>query len=109
MWLADQEPTATWVCERELRHRWHGSGARVRIADGALVFPDGAAVGIECELNVKAAHRYAAAVADVDPAWSGGVWWFTPRTQVHLLQQHLSDAGGKGHHRVVAAPEGVAS
>jgi hypothetical protein len=26
LWLADQEPTGTWVCERELRHRWHGSG-----------------------------------------------------------------------------------
>jgi hypothetical protein len=28
---------------------------------------------IECELNVKAAHRYWAAVADVDPTWSTGV------------------------------------
>ena len=42
-----------------------------------LVFPEGAAVGIECALRIKAAHRYGAAVADVDPAWSAGVWWFT--------------------------------
>ena len=72
-----------------------------------LVFPDGAAVGIECELNIKAAHRYRAAVADVDPAWSAGVW-FIPIAQVRLLQQRLSDAGGNGHHQVVTAPEGVA-
>jgi hypothetical protein len=107
LWLADHEPTATWVCERELRHHWHGSGARVRIADGGLVFPDGAAVGIELELHVKRLDRYQAAVADRDPAWSAGVWWFTPKAQAHLLQQRLSEAGGGGHHRVVTAPEGV--
>jgi hypothetical protein len=48
-------------------------------------------------------------IADVDPAWSAGVWWFTPIAQLRLLQQRLSDAGGNGHHQVVMAPEGVAS
>jgi hypothetical protein len=109
LWLADREPKATSVCERELRHRWHGSGARVRIADGALVFPDGAAIGIECELNVKAAHRYQAVVADVDPAWSAGVWWFVPTAQVDLLRSRLQAVGAGAQHEVVAAPEGVAS
>jgi hypothetical protein len=109
LWLADHEATATWVCERELRHRWAGTGARVRIADGALTFPDGAAIGIECELTVKAAHRYQAAVADVDPAWSAGVWWFVPSAQVDLLRSRLQAAGAGAHHEVVAAPEGVAS
>jgi hypothetical protein len=107
LWLADHEPGASWICERAIRHRWVGTGARTRITDGALDFDDGHLVGIELELHVKAAHRYAAAVADLDPAWSAGVWWFTPRTQVRLLQQRLSDPGGDGHHQVVTAPEGV--
>jgi hypothetical protein len=54
----------------------------------------------------QALDPYQAAVADVDPAWSAGVSWFTPIAQVRLLQQHLSDAGGNGHHQVVTAPEG---
>ena len=29
LYLADREPTATWEFERELRHRWAVSGARV--------------------------------------------------------------------------------
>ena len=87
-----------------------GSGhARVRLADGGLYFPDGDAVGVELELHVKRLDRYQAAVADVDPAWSSGVWWFTPRAQVALLQQRLQDAGAGAHHEVVTAPEGVAS
>ena len=109
LYLADHEPTATWVCERELRHRWAGSGARVRIADGAPIFPDGAAIGIECGLHVKAAHRYQAAVADVDPSWSASVWWFVPTAQVGLLRSRLQAAGAGAQHEVVAAPEGVAS
>ena len=54
------------------------------------------------------ARRWIEAVADVDPAWSSGVWWFTPRAQVGLLQQRLQDAGAGAHHEVVTAPEGVA-
>jgi hypothetical protein len=109
LYLADQEPAASWICERAIRHRWAGSGARTRIADGALDFGDGEQVGIELELHVKAAHRYRAAVADVDPAWSAGVWWFVRIDQVGLLQQRLQDAGAGAHHQVVEAPEGVAS
>ncbi len=66
------------------------------------------ATGIELERNVKRLDRYQAAVADVDPAWSAGVWWFTPRAQVHLLQRRLQTAGAGAHHQVVTAPEGVA-
>jgi hypothetical protein len=64
--------------------------------------------GVENELHVKRLDRCQAAVADRDPAWSAGVWWFTPQAQVHLLQQRLSDVGGGAHHQVVTAPEGVA-
>jgi hypothetical protein len=66
------------------------------------------ATGIELERNVKRLDRHQAAVADLDPAWSAGVWRFTPRAQVHLLQQRLQTAGVGAHHQVVTAPEGVA-
>jgi hypothetical protein len=36
--------------------------------------PDGCQIGIELELHLNVPHRYQAAVADVDPAWSAGVW-----------------------------------
>ena len=52
--------------------------ARTRIADRALDYGDGEQV--EMELHVKGLDRYQAAVADVDPAWSSGVWWFTPKS-----------------------------
>ena len=65
-------------------------------------------MGVEYELHVKRLDRYQAAVADVDRAWSAGVWWFTPIAQVRLLQQRLQDAGAGAHHEVVTAPEGVA-
>jgi hypothetical protein len=38
----------------------------------------GGATGVELERHVTRLDRYQAAVADVDPAWSAGVWWFTP-------------------------------
>jgi hypothetical protein len=107
--LAQAYPEARWESDRAIRARWHGSGARVRLADGGLYFPTGDAMGVECELHVKRLDRYQAVVADVDPAWSSGVWWFTPRAQVGLLQQRLQDAGAGAHHEVVTAPEGVAS
>lgn len=101
-------PDARWEPERAIRSRWAGSGARVRLADGGLHWPDGAAFGIECELHVKRLDRYQSAVADCDPAWSAGVWWFTPIAQVDLLQQRLRDAGAGAQHEVAAIPEGVA-
>ena len=70
----------------------------MRLADGGLWWLAGGATAVELERDVKRLDRYQAAVADVDPAWSSGVWWFTPRAQVCLLQQQLSDAGGDGHH-----------
>ena len=51
--------------------------------------------------------RYQAAVADVDLACSPGVWWFTLRAQVCLLQQNLSDAGATVTIRSLR-PRGVA-
>jgi hypothetical protein len=107
LYMTDHEPTASWISERVIRQRWAGTGAR--IADDALAFRDGGQDGIELELHSKVAHRSQATIADVDPAWSAGVWWFTPIAQLRLLQQRLPDAGGNGHHQVVTAPEGVAS
>jgi hypothetical protein len=89
--------------------RWHNSGAWVRLVDGGLKWPEGGATGVELELNVKRLDCDQPAVADVDPAWSAGVWWFTPIAQVRLLQRRLQDAGAGAHHEVVTAPEGVAS
>jgi hypothetical protein len=98
---------ATWESDRAI---WpagtiaaHGWGWPMAASSGR-----GGATGVELELDVKRLDRYQPAVADVDPAWSAGVWWFTPRAQVCLLQQQLSDASGDGHHQVVTAPEGVA-
>jgi hypothetical protein len=54
--------------------RWHNSGAWVRLADGGLLWPEGGATGVELELDVKRLDCYQPAVADVDPAWSAGVW-----------------------------------
>jgi hypothetical protein len=78
----------------------------VRLADGGLWWLAGGATAVELERDVKRLDRYQAAVADVDPAWSSGVWWFTPRAQVGLLQQRLQDAGAGAHHEVVTAPRG---
>jgi hypothetical protein len=101
-------PEATWESDRAIRARWHGSGARVRLADGGLEWPDGGAVGVELERYVKRPSRYQGAVMDVDPAWTEGVWWFTPFERVPLLTQRLRDAGGGDHHQVYPLPEGVA-
>ncbi len=106
LYLADHEPAASWVSERAIRRRWAGTGARVRIADGALSFPDGDAVGVEVELNVKAAHRYQAVVADQDPDWSS-VWWYAPAGDVRRLAAQLAAAGARNF-EVVPIPEGVA-
>ena len=105
--LADQYPQARWESERSIRRRWAGSGARVRYADAGLHFPDGTAVGIECELHVKKPHLYQGIALDQDPAWTGGVWWYCPAAQVALLRRRLDDAGATAH-QVQALPEGVA-
>jgi hypothetical protein len=105
--LTDRHPEARWESERSIRRRWAGSGARVRYADAGLHFPDGRAVGVECELHVKAPHLYEGIAADQDPAWTAGVWWFCPAGQVELLRRRLDDAGTVGH-QVHALPEGVA-
>jgi hypothetical protein len=105
--LADRCPDARWEPERAIRRRWAGSGARVRYADAGLHFPDGRAVGIECELHVKQPHLYEGIALDQDPAWTGGVWWFTPAAQVELLRRRLDDAGAAAH-QVYPLPEGVA-
>jgi hypothetical protein len=105
--LETAHPEAGWECERAIRARWAGTGARVRLADAGLHLPDGRVVGVEVELHVKRPDRYQAATADQDPAWTDGVWWFTPAAQVELLRRRLDDAGAFGH-QVFALPEAVA-
>jgi hypothetical protein len=106
--LAAAYPEAEWESDRAIRARRHGSGARVRLADGGLHFADGGAVGVELERYVKKPSRYQGAVLDVDPAWTDGVWWFTPTAQVSLLTGRLRDAGGGDVHQVYPLPEEVA-
>jgi hypothetical protein len=106
--LAAAYPEATWESDRAIRARWHGSGARTRLADGGLWWPDGGAVGIELERYVKRPSRYQGAVLDVDPAWTDGVWWFTPFSQLPLLTARLREAGGSERHQVYPLPQGVA-
>jgi hypothetical protein len=105
--LQDAYPQARWESERSIRRRWAGTGARVRYADAGLHFPDGTAVGVECELHVKKPHLYEGIALDQDPAWTGGVWWYCPAAQVALLRRRLDDAGATAH-QVQALPEGVA-
>jgi hypothetical protein len=62
---------------------FRGQGA---VGGRRAALPEGGATGLELERHVTRLDRYQAAVADVDPAWSSGVWWFTPRAQVRLLQ-----------------------
>jgi hypothetical protein len=105
--LAERYPTARWECERAIRRRWHGTGARVRKCDGGLHFPDGRAVGVECELHVKGVHLYQQLVADRDPEWTGGIWWFAPASSAELLRRRLVEVGGVDH-EVYPFPAGVA-
>jgi hypothetical protein len=106
--LEQATPEAWWESDRAIRARRHGSGARVRIADGGLHFDAGGSVGVELERYVKKPPRYQAAVLDVDPAWTQGVWWFTPPERVPLLAERLREAGGGDFHQVYELPEGVA-
>ena len=113
LWLADRYPEARWESERAIRRRWAEYHKRVEIdthtryADGGLHFPDGHAVGVECELHVKKPHLYEGIALDQDSAWTAGVWWFCPAAQVELLRRRLADAGAVGH-EVHPLPEGMA-
>ena len=53
---------------------WHNSSARVRLVDGGLWWPEGGATAVELECDIKRLDRCQPAVADVDAAWSAGVW-----------------------------------
>jgi hypothetical protein len=104
--LAVAYPEAEWESERAIRQR--AAGAPLRRADGGLLFPDGTAVGIELERYVKKLPRYLGAVANTDPDWTEGVWWFTPTNLVPLLTQRLAEAGGADRHQVYPLPPEVA-
>jgi hypothetical protein len=80
----------------------------VRLVDGGLWWPEGGATAVQLERDIKHLDRYQPAVADVDPAWSAGVWWFTPIAQVGLVRSRLQTDGAGAHHQVVTGPEGVA-
>jgi len=101
--LEAAHPGVAWTGERAIRSHWHGSGARVRYADGALAFRTGR-VGVEVELSRKAAGRYESIVRDVDTSFAE-VWWFTPPGDVAWLRQVLAAASRGGPvHRVAELP-----
>jgi hypothetical protein len=106
--LEAHHPTATWESERAIRARWHGTGARVRIPDGAVTMADGRRVAVEVELHRKARHRYAPIVAEQDPAWDE-VMWFTRPGDVDWLEAVLAELPKPARpvHRVTTLPEGV--
>ena len=106
--LEDRYPAATWQSERAIRRRWHGTGARVRMADGGLHLADGRAAGVEVELHVKRLALYEGIVRDQDPAWTAGVWWFAPAGHVELLRSRLAEVGADGH-EVYPLPDGTGS
>jgi hypothetical protein len=104
--LEECYPQATWISERAIRRRWHGTGARVRKCDGGLAWPDGTKTGIEVELHLKAEDLYHGIVADRDLEWDAGFWWFCPAGQMQSLAKRLVAAGGFDH-EVHELPEGV--
>ena|SRR4249919_3064007 len=106
LFLTDVHPGSRWESERAIRRRWHKTGARVRHADGGLYLADGGAVGIECELHIKRPELYDGIVGDVDPAWTAGIWWYTPAGHLELLKRRLERAGATGH-QVHQLPGGV--
>jgi hypothetical protein len=106
--LLDTYPGSRWESERSIRRRWHETGARVRHADGGLHLPDGRAAGLEVELHIKRPELYRGIVGDTDPAWTAGVWWYTPAGHAGLLQARLDGAGAGDQHLVHELPKGVA-
>jgi hypothetical protein len=102
-------PGARWESERAIRARWHGTGARVRIPDGAVTLADGRRVAVEVELHRKAARRYGPICQDQDPAWDECMW-FTRPGDVDWLEAVLAEVPKPARpvHRVQALPEGVA-
>jgi hypothetical protein len=116
LFLERRYPDAVWVSERAIRRRWRADGGQGRRADGAVRWPDGTQTGVEVELSVKARRqpgvlsgvdRYADIVRQCDPAWTAGVWWFTPLQHVKRLTERLAAAGGGDRHQVYPLPEGV--
>jgi hypothetical protein len=108
--LEREHPEARWISERAIRRRWKDDSpdARVRKCDGGLRWPDGTATGIELELHLKAEHLYHGIVADRDPEWDAGFWWYCPAGQVRSLTKRLEAAGGFDH-KVHELPGGVTS
>jgi hypothetical protein len=112
-------PEARWISERSIRKRWDKTGARVRIADGGVGWPDGTATGVEVELHLKAGavrdrdgrevrpSRYRRIVEDTDRRWTEGVWWYTPPGLVQALERRLAEVDARGH-VVHPLPEGMA-
>ena len=103
LWLCDRYPGAAWESERAIRRRWaavhraSGVDTRTRYADGGLHLPDGRAVGVEVELHIKKPALYESIAIDQDTAWTAGVWWFAPISQVELLRVRLAAAGAVDH------------
>jgi len=100
----------SWESERAIRARWHGSGARVRIPDGAVTLPDGRRVAVEVELHRKARHRYGPIVAEQDPRWDECMWFVRPG-DVAWLSSVLEDVAKPARpvHRVATLPDGTGS
>ncbi len=108
--LEAKAPDAPWESERAIRGRWHGTGARVRIPDGAFTLEDGRRIAVEVELHRKAARRYPPICADQDPAWDA-VWWFTRPGDVLWLERVLAEVAKPARpvHRVTPLPDGIGS
>jgi len=114
-WLEEHYPDADWQSERAIRSRWAGTGARVRKADGELVWPDGRRVGIEVELHLKPTvtggpSPYEAILHDVDQDYAA-CWWFAPPPLLAPLERLFSQIPWTARlpHRVLPLPEEVAS
>jgi hypothetical protein len=106
--MEGEHPEAAWESERAIRARWHGTGARVRIPDGALTMPDGRRIAVEVELHRKARHRYAPIVAEQDPAWDE-CWWFTRPADSAWVRAVLAELPKPARpvHGVWTLPDGV--
>jgi KaiC/GvpD/RAD55 family RecA-like ATPase len=104
--LQPDSANRAWISERAIRRKWEGTGARVRLADGALTLSDGRVAGVEVELHRKKPDRYDGIVRDVDPDFDE-VWWFCPAGDVGWLSDVLGQLPTQLRpvHRVRALPE----